>query len=193
MTPNPEQLVFIPSSDGVSLEARIRIPVASSIARKDICLIISHPYGRLGGNLQNNVVDAISLGFAKEFMTVRFNFRGVGQSTGRGSFTGSGEVDDVLSVAKYVKERVDLRPKYFLLCGYSYGSIPVCTVSSELDGCIGEISVCFHIHLMKASGVISISFPASVMWLLTMGNSSKYIHALRSCPLTTPKLFITGA
>ncbi|KAJ3404163.1 hypothetical protein CcCBS67573_g06177 [Chytriomyces confervae] len=173
----PEQLVFIPSTNNVSLEARIGVPCTSTTARKDICLILTHPYGKLGGNLQNNVVEALRHSFSKEFITVRFNFRGVGQSTGRGSFSGSGEVDDLASVCKYVKARVDLNPKYFVLVGYSYGTIPVCALSSELEGCIG---------------VVAISFPASVMWFLTMGNGNKYIDALRACPQSTPKLLIMG-
>ncbi|RKO92789.1 Alpha/Beta hydrolase protein, partial [Blyttiomyces helicus] len=68
-----------------------------------------HPYGPLGGNMDNNVVAALFRNFAsKGFMVIRFNFRGVGNSTGKTSWRGQGEVDDVLTVVRYARERVNL-------------------------------------------------------------------------------------
>ncbi|KAJ3095728.1 hypothetical protein HK100_005744 [Physocladia obscura] len=178
-----EQIALIPSTDSVQIEARIGMPTILSnatttpVSRKDICVIVTHPYGRLGGNLHNNVVDAIVSAFGSAYITVRFNFRGIGQSTGRPSISGKGELDDLLSVWRYVRDRADLKPRSFILVGYSYGCIPVCAGASEIEGCIG---------------IAAISFPASVMWFLTFGNSNKYLDALKSVSPDIPKLFIIG-
>ncbi|KAJ3068975.1 hypothetical protein HDU99_003059 [Rhizoclosmatium hyalinum] len=175
MSYRSEQIARIPSTDGVTLEARIGTPVVSPTTRKDVCVIVTHPYGSLGGNLQNNVVEAVVKALGKDYMTVRFNFRGVGGSTSRGTFNGQGETEDLLSVWRYVRDRVDLQPRFFLLVGYSYGCIPCAGACMEIEGCIG---------------VATISFPASVMWFLTFGNSAKYTGTLRAFSL--PKLFIMG-
>ncbi|KAJ3208189.1 hypothetical protein HDU82_002821 [Entophlyctis luteolus] len=183
-----EQLARVPSSDGVVIDARIGMPPSASNnpvsataaipRRPDVCLMVTHPYGRLGGNLHNNVVDAVVRAFGYSFITVRFNFRGVGQSSGRPSVSGKGELDDLLCVWRYVRDRADLRPRFFIVVGYSYGCIPVCAAAAEIEGCIG---------------VVAISFPASVMWFLTMGNSNKYLDALKQLPSSVPKLFIMGS
>ncbi|KAI9332488.1 Alpha/Beta hydrolase protein [Obelidium mucronatum] len=173
-----EQVAMIPSTDGITLEARIGTPSSSSTTRKDVCVIVTHPYGSLGGNLHNNVVEAVVRAFGRDFITARFNFRGVGQSSGRGTFGGKGEAEDLLSVWRYVRDRVDLKPRFFLLVGYSYGCIPISSSCLEIEGCIG---------------IATISFPVSVMWLLTMGNSAKYLDSLREFPESLPKLFIIGS
>ncbi|KAI9354557.1 Alpha/Beta hydrolase protein, partial [Zopfochytrium polystomum] len=143
------------------------------------CVIITHPYGRLGGNLHNNVVESCFQYFSGEgFMTVRFNFRGVGQSTGSSTLRGNGELDDVLSVYRYVKERPNLAPRHFILCGYSYGSIATGAVCPDIPECIG---------------LISIAYPAGVLWFLTMGNSSRFTEGIRSVRENMPKLFIMGS
>ncbi|KAJ3071033.1 hypothetical protein HDU98_005919 [Podochytrium sp. JEL0797] len=168
---------MIPSTDGVTIEARIGTPSLSTTTRKDVCVIVTHPYGSLGGNLHNNVVEAIVHAFGRDYITARFNFRGVGQSSGRGTYGGKGETDDLLSVWRYVRDRVDLKPRHFILVGYSYGCIPIAASCLEIEGCIG---------------VATVSFPASVMWFLTMGNSSKYLDSLRALPSNIPKLFLIG-
>ncbi|KAJ3024766.1 UNVERIFIED_CONTAM: hypothetical protein HDU68_007801 [Siphonaria sp. JEL0065] len=173
-----EQIAMIPSTDNVTLEARIGTPFTSTTTRKDVCIIVTHPYGSLGGNLQNNVVESVVRAFGRDYITARFNFRGVGQSTGRGTYGGKGETEDLLSVWRYVRDRVDLKPRFFILVGYSYGCIPVSASCLGVEGCIG---------------VATISFPASVMWFLTAGNSSKYLDSLRMFPDTLPKLFIIGS
>ncbi|KAJ3326621.1 hypothetical protein HDU76_012769 [Blyttiomyces sp. JEL0837] len=111
------------------------------------------------------------------FMTARFNFRGVGKSTGRSSFRGAGEMDDVMAVYRYVFSRVQ-SPKHVLLCGYSYGSMALCAVNSQIPECIG---------------IISISYPAGVLWYLTFGNSGTFLDGLKASPPNLPKLFIIGS
>jgi dienelactone hydrolase len=109
-------------------------------------------------------------------------------------------MDDVLSVYKYVKNRVNLAPKLVILCGYSYGSVATCSVYKEIPECIGmyfRLRSCppvleLVLNLRYWLGIISISFPAGVLWYLTLGNSNKVMDALSSSS-KMKKLFLIGS
>ena len=60
-------------------------------------VVICHPHPLHGGNMDNNVVIALALGLAQDgFVTLRFNFRGVGGS--QGSHTkGESESEEILA------------------------------------------------------------------------------------------------
>jgi alpha/beta superfamily hydrolase len=61
--------------------------------------------------------------FTLGYAALRFNFRGVGQSTG--SFDdGQGETDDALAALRHARERFDARatPLPIVLAGFSFGS-----------------------------------------------------------------------
>ncbi|KND01965.1 uncharacterized protein SPPG_09026 [Spizellomyces punctatus DAOM BR117] len=170
-----EEQQHVPSTDKVELETRIY----KGTGRKDTCVIFAHPYGPLGGNLENNVVRALFDNFAHQgYMTVRFNFRGVGRSTGRTSFRGAGEMEDVLAICHYLRSRSDLAPKRIVLCGYSYGSVAMGAIAGQVP---------------ELAGFISISYPSGVLWFLTLFNGKKSQGSLKSISTSIPKLFITGA
>ena len=81
--------------------------------------IVTHPHPLYGGNMQNNVVSAVSSAYQKSgFTTLRFNFRGVGRS--QGSYgDGIGEQEDVRAAAAWLK---DLGIRHIDLAGYSFGA-----------------------------------------------------------------------
>jgi alpha/beta superfamily hydrolase len=95
---------------------------------------------------------------------LRFNFRGVGGSTGSYS-NGVGELSDVHACIDFLINEKDYE-KIFL-CGYSYGAAISCSAVNYSD---------------KIAGYISVSFPWSFMGLKfkELSQSSK------------PKLFIQG-
>lgn len=82
--------------------------------------IICHPHPLFGGTMNNKVVTTTTkalqqLGLA----TVRFNFRGIGKSTGTYG-EGCGELQDLLAVLDWVKTA--LNPTTYWLAGFSFGS-----------------------------------------------------------------------
>ncbi|KAI8914788.1 Alpha/Beta hydrolase protein, partial [Powellomyces hirtus] len=169
-----EEKVTVPSTDKVELETRLY----RGAGRKQTCVILTHPYGPLGGNFENNVVQALFDNFASQgFMTVRFNFRGAGRSTGRTSFKGAGEADDVLSICRYVRGRPEIAPTHIILCGYSYGSVAAGAITRQVS---------------ELAGFISISYPSGVLWFLTFFGSNKLKAQLMEIPANIPKLFICG-
>jgi alpha/beta superfamily hydrolase len=80
---------------------------------------ISHPHSLMGGDMWNPVVETVAQAlFSAEISTLRFNFRGVGGSSG--SFDeGRGEQEDLLSALAFLEDR-GLRD--ILPAGYSFGA-----------------------------------------------------------------------
>ena len=84
-------------------------------------IVICHPHPLHGGSMDNNVVLALALGLAEEgFVTLRFNFRGVGGSQGTHA-QGEMEHQEVLGALDLIKAWPDTRGKTGLV-GYSFGS-----------------------------------------------------------------------
>ena len=171
-----EQLVDIPAKGTSTLKACL-FPGEKS--RKHVCFVVAHPYGPLGGSMDNEVVHGLYIAFASMgYMALRFNFRGVAGSTGRTSFTGNGEIEDVMHVYRYLKGTKDSSPIKIVLCGYSYGSVATCAAASQIPETIA---------------LISISYPIGVLWALSLGNQQKRVQSIHSLPATVLKFFICGS
>jgi len=108
----PEEKIFIKNGSLV-IEALI------SRFSETKGVVICHPHSLMGGSMHNNVVEVLQESFAAEkFSTLRFNFRGVGGSTGNYD-EGRGEKEDILAVCEYLKN-LGLTELFF--AGYSFGS-----------------------------------------------------------------------
>ena len=60
--------------------------------------VVCHPHPQFGGTMDNKVVQTLARAFVQlGWRSVRFNFRGIGHSTGTWD-DGRGEVDDALAV-----------------------------------------------------------------------------------------------
>ena len=82
-------------------------------------LIVTHPHPLYGGEMRNNVVEAITQAYREEgYSTLRFNFRGVGKS--EGSYEdGKGEQEDVRAALNFFS---GLGKRNIDLAGYSFGA-----------------------------------------------------------------------
>lgn len=81
--------------------------------------VICHPHPLHGGTLHNKVVHQLARAFTGlGAVSVRFNFRGVGQSEGSYD-NGSGELDDLLAVVSWARKRWPGCPLW--LAGFSFG------------------------------------------------------------------------
>lgn len=124
-----EEMVHITVDDEVTLRGGWRSPADPKGAA-----VILHPHPLYGGSMDNNVVEAL-MRAANEagFAALRFNFRGVGGSTGRHA-DGVGEVDDVLAAADWIHARV---PEPLVIMGYSFGSLVGSRAAGRLAGLAG--------------------------------------------------------
>ncbi|HEV7396965.1 MAG TPA: alpha/beta fold hydrolase, partial [Pyrinomonadaceae bacterium] len=112
----PAGNLFIPSPQG-QLEAILK---ESRVQPAHGCALVLHPHPLGGGTMHNKVVfRAASALNDAGLVTLRINFRGVGQSTGRHD-EGRGEKDDALVALNYLVEKYPNLP--VTLCGFSFGS-----------------------------------------------------------------------
>jgi uncharacterized protein len=107
-----EEAVSIPGP-GITLEGRLWAGAAPGGA------VITHPHPLFGGDMANNVVlNAVRALAARGMAALRFNFRGVGRSTGTYG-GGLEEAMDVAAALAFLKSRV---PGPYYVVGYSFGA-----------------------------------------------------------------------
>jgi len=118
------------------LQLAIDLPGASPIATAVIC----HPHPVYGGTMDNKVVQTLARAFLQlGCRTVRFNFRGIGQSAGAWD-EGRGEVDDAMAVI--AAERTAGLP--LVLAGFSFGGY----VASQAAARLAETAAAEHLVLI---------------------------------------------
>ena len=112
----PAGNLFIPGKHG-KLEAILKEPRADSVS--GVALVL-HPHPLGGGTMHNKVVfRAASALNDAGLITLRINFRGVGQSAGQHD-EGRGELEDVRAGLQYLAE--NFPPQLITLCGFSFGA-----------------------------------------------------------------------
>jgi uncharacterized protein len=111
----PKGNLEIPASHG-HLEAILKEPQGEARGAAIVC----HPHPLGGGTMHNKVVYRAAAGLLDAgLVTLRFNFRGVGASTGAHD-DGNGEKQDVLDALKYLTENYPDLP--LTLAGFSFGA-----------------------------------------------------------------------
>jgi uncharacterized protein len=112
----PAGNLFIPAAHG-QLECILKEP--RDTERRGAALVL-HPHPLGGGTMHNKVVfRAASALNDAGLVTLRINFRGVGQSTGFHD-EGRGEIEDVRTGLDYLSEHY--REAHLTLCGFSFGA-----------------------------------------------------------------------
>jgi alpha/beta superfamily hydrolase len=111
----PKGNLFIPASHG-QLEAIVKEPRQ---ARRGVA-VVAHPHPLGGGTMHNKVVFRVASGLTDAgLLTLRFNFAGVGASTGEHRDV-EGGTDDVRHVLSYVENNYG--GEDLTLAGFSFGS-----------------------------------------------------------------------
>jgi alpha/beta superfamily hydrolase len=155
----PAGNLFIPAPHG-NLEAIYR-PKNNQAER--VALVL-HPHPLHGGTMHNKVVFRAAKALQESsFETLRFNFRGVGHSTGQHD-DGQGEGDDAQRALEYLLAQQP-EAREVIVAGFSFGSVVGLRI-----GCADP----------RVDKLIAIGAPARMSKL----------DFLRDC--TKPKLFIHG-
>jgi alpha/beta superfamily hydrolase len=111
-----ETPVTVDVSEETQLEARLASPPGAHAG-----LVISHPHPLYGGDMDNPVVIRVAeVAQAIGVATLRFNFRGVGASTGKHG-EGEAEQDDVRAALAMLAGRLPAGSAVGL-AGYSFGA-----------------------------------------------------------------------
>jgi uncharacterized protein len=120
-----EQPATVDVGAGVALDARIALPRGARAG-----VVLCHPHPLYGGDMDSGVVTSAAKACAgRNLATLRFNFRGVGASTGQHD-DGRGEQDDVRSALAVLLQR--LPPGAAVaLAGYSFGAAVAAAVAER--------------------------------------------------------------
>jgi alpha/beta superfamily hydrolase len=109
-----------------SLEARLAVPPGAKIG-----VVVSHPHPLYGGDMDNPVVDRmVEVCTARGIATLRFNFRGVGASSGRHD-DGRGEQEDVRGSLAHLQDVLGPGARV-ALAGYSFGAAMTAAVAKTV-------------------------------------------------------------
>mmetsp|Transcript_20999 Transcript_20999/g.52088 ORF Transcript_20999/g.52088 Transcript_20999/m.52088 type:complete len:277 (+) Transcript_20999:95-925(+) len=210
----------MPSSSGKAKEHRFKLPESGSSSRiadcnSDLAVIVTHPWGPLGGNMNNNVVLAIAVWFQRlGITTMRFNFSG--SQIGRGDY----QVDNVREAANFLLSGQHLNgkqgsskskvpgeseekkpPKFILLVGYSYGSVISGSASATIPECIATVmispplAVRHWLYMFNGSYHLDQARRAKLPLLMMMGNEDNFTNedAFMDIVNTMPQNTTTGA
>lgn len=96
----------------------------------DTLAVICHPHPLYQGTMDNKVVTTLAR-YARDagFHVLRFNFRGVGNSTGKHG-NAIGEIDDVLAVLTWASKQTQVRKLW--LAGFSFGGYIAAKVAMNI-------------------------------------------------------------
>ena len=123
------------SAEHGELEAILKEPTGEIRGVALVC----HPHPLGGGTMHNKVVYRAAQGLLEAgLVTLRFNFRGVGNSTGEHD-DGNGEKDDVRTMLDYLTENYPNQP--ITLAGFSFGSRVGTEVAMSDDRVVRLISI----------------------------------------------------
>lgn len=134
--------------------------------------VICHPHPLYGGTLHNKVVHTLARAFVElGLRSVRFNFRGVGQSAGKFA-NGDGETDDLLAVIEWV--RVHRPQDRIWLAGFSFGAYVALRAAARAQ-VAGLVTVAPAVHLYDFAALQLPTCP----WLLIQGEADEVVPVER--------------
>ncbi len=152
------------------IEAALDLPEAGSVPQP-VLAIVCHPLPTEGGSMHNKVVTMTARALRESgITTLRFNFRGVGQSEGVFD-DGQGELDDLRAVAAWA--RAEHPGKALWLAGFSFGA----WVSLRAAGGVGAAAlISIAPPVGRSWSFDAIAIPA-IPWLLIQGEADEVVKA----------------
>lgn len=163
-------------------------PVPKGIA------IIAHPHPLHGGTMNNKIIHTLFTTLLElEFITAKFNFRGVGKSEGVFD-NGIGEIEDVITVTQTIRNQFNnhLTDLPLLLAGFSFGGAIQLHAAERLNP---------EYLILVAPSVVNLNAPAvpetTQCALIIQGDKDNIVlpDALLAwaTPKSQPIVFIPGA
>jgi len=161
-----EERVTFKSSD-LTLEGMIAYPDGAGPHR---AAVVCHPHPLYGGSMYNNVVDAV-LGalHARGFATLRFNFRGVGQSEGEFD-DGKGEADDAVAAVRFLTTQKGVKGAGAVLAGYSFGAATAVRAAASTKEVAAIVAIALPLGVIDPSALGAITKPI----VLLAGDQDSY-------------------
>jgi len=159
-------------SGSLTLEGLLAKPDGDRLVRG---AVVCHPHPQYGGSMYNNVVDAVLAAmWKKEWATLRFNFRGVGESEGEHS-GGAGEADDAAAAVAFVTNQPGVQRHGAVLAGYSFGSIAAMTAAPKIGNLGALVLVALPLKMADVRALTDFAGPI----VLAAGNGDRYCPVLQ--------------
>ena len=163
---NVENIHFL--FDGPEGEIEALLDVPANATNNDTICVICHPHPLFGGSMTNKVVHYIAKSLNEPgVITLRFNFRGVGQSQGTHD-NAIGERNDLLSAIDVI--HTIYPSKSLWLAGFSFGAY-IAFSMSHFANAQRLITVAPAVHLCDFSEVELPDCP----WLLIQGDQDEIV------------------
>ncbi len=162
-----ETVFLLPGPAG---ELEVLLSAAPAETASPSIALICHPHPLHGGTMHNKVVTTLSKVFQQANMqTLRFNFRGVGKSTGSYG-EGEGEVEDLYAILTWVKE---VAPQASIwLAGFSFGAY--ISIRAAAKGPVaGLVSIAPPVNHFALSTQLQITSP----WIVVQGEEDDVVPA----------------
>lgn len=168
LTTPGEHLMLLQGLAG-QLEAVLTVPEQIN---NQFVAFIGHPHSLQGGTMNNKVVTTLARVFKElGIPSLRFNFRGVGQSAGAYN-DGIGESEDMIALVKaWQQKQPDVQ---LLFAGFSFGSYVAYRAASQSDA---------HLLITIAPPVHHYDYreysPQPTPWLIIQGDADEVVpHSL---------------
>lgn len=188
IAPGASQPFTIAGPSG-ELEALLDMPEKAAGAN---VAVICHPHPLHGGTMTNKVAHMLAKSFtAVNAPAIRFNFRGVGRSTGEYA-DGIGETDDAIAALDWAKARWPNAALW--IAGFSFGGAVAIRAATQRN-VKGLVTV--------APAVDRVDIPTDQLpqcpWLVVQGDADEVVPAIAvnqwisSLPLTPDVVMLSGA
>lgn len=146
------------------LEAKVMVPESAS---SQFIAIIGHPHSLQGGTMQNKVVTTLARTFKElGIISLRFNFRGVGESQGEYD-AGRGESEDMLHLLQICAPHFP--QVQWILAGFSFGSYVAYQTALRITPAV-LISVAPPVNHYSFSGL-----NPRVPWIIIQGDQDEIV------------------
>ena len=135
--------------------------------------VVCHPHPLYGGSMYNNVVGAVLAAIWKrEWATLRFNFRGVGESEGEHD-GGAGEAEDAAASIEFLAGQSGVQRDGAILAGYSFGSVAAMTAAPKLKNLGALVLVALPLKMADTRALKAFAGPI----VLAAGDGDAYCPA----------------
>lgn len=159
-----EHSLFLPGQVGL-LESVLTVP---SILDQRFLAIIGHPHSLQGGTMNNKVVTTMVRAFKDlNIPSLRFNFRGVGKTTG-GYDQGVGESEDMLEIAHLCQQ--EMPTVKLIFSGFSFGSYVAYRAAAQCDHAL-LLTIAPPVHHFDYTEFV----PTPKPWILFQGDDDDVV------------------
>lgn len=143
------------ATDGTDLEGVLHEPDGS---RRGVA-VVCHPHPQFGGSMDTWMPPVLQRALTDDgWVTLRFNFRGVGLS--EGSFDGGrGEVEDVVGAIGFLLEHVGDAAAPVFLTGWSFGALTSLAAALQDQRVAGWAGVAPPVGMLDQDGERDVPLP----------------------------------